>query len=584
MRDTMSHTTVRTSARPGRGWFPALGATLFLIASGLQAQGPSVTQAPPSLLKHFDATAGTLQQLDVPFAPQEAFVVEVVLAGTVHQLQLEPYDVRAPGFQLLIADQNGIRQEPTPPSVTYRGGLSAVPASIAAATVVEGLLTAVVVMPDGGTWAIQAVRPVQPTASPRLHVVFHGRDTRNLPFRCGTTGPSLPVEPLPMPEANAACQIACEGDFPFYQLNGGNTTTTQNNITGIVNGMDSIYRSDVQIQYSITTILVRTTTDPYTTTNASGLLSQFQSQWNTFHGSIQRDVAHLFTGRSLDGSTIGIAILGTVCNLSSAYGLAQSMFSGNYAARVALSSHEVGHNWNASHCDGQPDCRIMCSGLGGCTGVITSFGQSEKNQILAFKSTRTCLSLPPTITGLLPNAVQAFQPQTVLIAGSGFSGATQVRVGAVNATYTVLNDNQIQLTPPSGLTIGMSVVTVTTPLGVSNGVVLTYNPTSPPRLAAPATVVGGTNLTLNYGGLPNDHYYLLVSISNATVPWMGWPLLQSWSILSINQLNAVGIGTFSTAVPPGFLTGLTVYTQMIDVIPVPLSLAGTTNIPPTLIQ
>ena len=34
----------------------------------------------------------------------------------------------------------------------------------------------------------------------------------------------------------------------------------------------------------------------------------------------------------------------------------------------------------------------MCAFIGGCSGIITSFGTNEKNQIIAFRNTRTCLN------------------------------------------------------------------------------------------------------------------------------------------------------------------------------------------------
>jgi hypothetical protein len=74
------------------------------------------------------------------------------------------------------------------------------------------------------------------------------------------------------------------------------------------------------------------------------------------------------------------------------YGLSQSRFTTQLASRVGLTSHEVGHNWNASHCDGDSDCRIMCSGLGGCAGSVTSFGTRSISTISSFRDGRSCLS------------------------------------------------------------------------------------------------------------------------------------------------------------------------------------------------
>jgi hypothetical protein len=51
----------------------------------------------------------------------------------------------------------------------------------------------------------------------------------------------------------------------------------------------------------------------------------------------------------------------------------------------------MGHNWGALHCNGDADCRIMCSGIGGCAGSPTAFGNSATNSISNFADTRTCL-------------------------------------------------------------------------------------------------------------------------------------------------------------------------------------------------
>ena len=99
------------------------------------------------------------------------------------------------------------------------------------------------------------------------------------------------------------------------------------------------------------------------------------------------------TGRTISGSTIGIAYLSAICSFTQGYGLSQSRFSGNITSRVALTAHELGHNWASQHCDGNSPCRIMCSGLGGCNGLSPlAFGPFAINAILNHKATRTCLT------------------------------------------------------------------------------------------------------------------------------------------------------------------------------------------------
>jgi hypothetical protein len=57
-----------------------------------------------------------------------------------------------------------------------------------------------------------------------------------------------------------------------------------------------------------------------------------------------------------------------------------------------LTAHEIGHNWNASHCDGDGDCHIMCSAINGCNGIgLPNFGYRAVNEITAHRDSRTCL-------------------------------------------------------------------------------------------------------------------------------------------------------------------------------------------------
>ena len=106
------------------------------------------------------------------------------------------------------------------------------------------------------------------------------------------------------------------------------------------------------------------------------MLDQFRNRWNSENGSIHRDTAHLFTGTELDGNIIGIAYIGVICSGNYGYGLSQTGVIPQISWRdTSLTAHEVGHNWNAEHCNGDPDCGVMCSGIGGC-GPLDIFGSA----------------------------------------------------------------------------------------------------------------------------------------------------------------------------------------------------------------
>ena len=145
-------------------------------------------------------------------------------------------------------------------------------------------------------------------------------------------------------------ELACDADFEYF-TKWGSVANVENRINSIINSNNVLYEAQTGLSHTITTIIVRTSSNqPYTQKEASNLLSQFRNHWNANHGNIQRDVAHLFTGKTLAGNTIGIAYLGVVCNIPWAYGLSRSDFSTNFACVTDLTAHELGHNWNAPHC------------------------------------------------------------------------------------------------------------------------------------------------------------------------------------------------------------------------------------------
>ena len=112
-----------------------------------------------------------------------------------------------------------------------------------------------------------------------------------------------------------------------------------------------IYARDLLMRHITSTVIVRTSEpDPYTTKDPFALLNRFRDEWNANQVGTPRDTAHLVTGRQMDGNIIGLAWVGVVCNLPWAYALSEFNFS--FATHVTLIAHEVGHNWNAPHCDG----------------------------------------------------------------------------------------------------------------------------------------------------------------------------------------------------------------------------------------
>lgn len=360
--------------------------------------------------------AAQLQNLTVREADSGQLFSEIDVDGERWTLALEPYSIRAADFQVLVETDAGgqlVAVDP-PPARTYRGHVLERPEARVAAHFVDGKLTAAILTAKG-------VRGVQPVADLGLggaaneHVIYRAEDWVSAEeHTCGTTAALALVDPdlggvagVVAGTGYKIADLAVDADREFFSRNGGSISATIHDIENVLNTVEFIYERDTDIAYEVTTIIVRTVEpDPYNSTDALALLCELRSEWNAVPQTyIRRDTTHLFTGKNLVGSTIGIAWVGVMCNANGfssgcgssgnlAYGLSESKFTSTFTSRVALTAHEIGHNWNAGHCTGGT-CHIMCASLGSCGGIGGSnlkFGPAATSQIVNFKNTRGCLA------------------------------------------------------------------------------------------------------------------------------------------------------------------------------------------------
>jgi len=350
-----------------------------------------------------------LIDLAVP-APGGPFAATVTIQGEEYLLDLAPRSMRSPKFEVLIQVADGSLQhaEVEAPK-TYAGEVVGVPGGIVAASVLEDGLHAMIQMPDV-VYYIEPLSFVVAGMDGDVHVAYDKGDVIDHGKSCGG---AIGVN-LPQPQGGGGgvadgslqvAEIACDADVEFYNLNGQSQQATVDDVELVLNAVRGQYETQNGISYLITTIIVRTAEpDPYSTTDPEALLGQFQSHWNSSQGGVVRDVAHLFTGKNVNGGVIGIAFLSVVCNTGSAYGLSQSRFSGSFPQRQDLTAHELGHNWSAPHCDQGGGCTNCCSLRQTMCSFITSnplnqFSPCDIVFITNFRDTRTCLDeASPTVT------------------------------------------------------------------------------------------------------------------------------------------------------------------------------------------
>jgi hypothetical protein len=401
-------------AEPMRNLFRHVAGATLLGVAGLMLTAPAT--ADPNLDQiledQVNLSGYTIQEFVLPDQPGMPFEIQLNLGGLDYTLFMQPKTVRQPGFRVLVDDGNGELNEVMPPiSRTYQGELDQV-GSLAAGSLLETGFKGVVYVDakQGGAFYVQPLSEILPDAPRSQHIVYGAEDSLWRGWDCGVPdGDAMLADDHAIGGGGNStrellvCEIACDADYNFYQRNGSNLQNTINDVENVIAGVNVAYERDVELTHSITTIIVRTSLadNPYTTNDPGNLLDQFRSVWRANHGDIQRDIAHLFTGRNINGGVIGIAWLSAICSTNNGYGLVESRFTSNYNQRVALSAHELGHNWSAQHCDSDGSrCHIMCSGLGGCGGIGNPpfFGTRSQNAISSYASTRPCLDSGNTNT------------------------------------------------------------------------------------------------------------------------------------------------------------------------------------------
>lgn len=543
----------------------ALLALLPLLAPGLGAQSPPASfgsgaarplfaAATPEILASYDLVAGELQRLDLEALGAEGWRWRVWMAGELRTVELRPHEMRGAGYQLLIDDGSTLQPGTPGACTTYRGAFF--PGGHGVAASFDGTTLQAWARIGNEVWAAQSLRPEE-RARTGFDLLVHRAEEVVPRGSCGVQagGSGAGGSGVDGGGVSSEAEIAIDADLEFYNQNNRNTQTTEASVLAVMNAVDWIYFRDTDIVYSVVTILVRTTATYAWNDDLGTLLSDFRSRWNSQHRNIRRDLAHLFTGKGVYGGVIGVAYLGVICSSNSAYGTSK-VHSASFAAKVELVSHEIGHNWNAGHCSGS-SCRIMCAGLGGCSGITNQFSSTSINSIVAHRNSRTCLTQvqnsPPTLSAIVPARVQSWGGEIVEIQGQDLRGATAVSFGGVPLApgeYTILSGERIQLRMARGFVPGPLSVVVTNGIGPSNALNLIVDPTNPPQLEATGLVAtSGQPFEYSWGGRPGVLYALALTVADpATITLFGETILARGYPILNGFLGPNGIGGLSTVV------------------------------------
>ncbi len=225
--------------------------------------------------------------------------------------------------------------------------------------------------------------------------------------------------------------------------------------TSIINIVDGHYVNDLKI--SIDTITIEMGTNIFDPTNDAGLLlDDIEAKKNA--GMIpflknNNALTHLVTARNFNGSTLGVAYLGTVCRADGFSTGTSSLFIDGGVPNIPLSAivvaHELAHNLGSDH-DGAGvnvacpiNTNIMSPGLGpGISSFSSCSADSIEAVISGLATPEQCMDFPADVSigenagnnGAL-NANLEFTSSHTVSLENGFLTVNQLQIsGAINLT------------------------------------------------------------------------------------------------------------------------------------------------------
>lgn len=212
-----------------------------------------------------------------------------------------------------------------------------------------------------------------------------------------------------------------------------------------LNNVDGIYTSQLGVELQATTVDLNDAIASQlpASTDANALVADLSSLRARTPALNVRGLTHLFTGRDLDGDTVGTAYIGGLC--SKTYGAGLTQVSGSIGIDSLIAAHEIGHNFGAIH-DGENRNGLDCSATPVNQFIMspqvaqgaTSFSQCSLDAIRPVIQAASCL-MPMTApdlaidTDLGTQTVAASTPFDWLLTVSNRGGST-----AANSRITIL--------------------------------------------------------------------------------------------------------------------------------------------------
>jgi hypothetical protein len=346
----------------------------------------------------------------------------------------------------------------------YRGSLAGNPDSWARIVVFNG-------MPRGLVWDGSEMYSIESPDDSALQIstptIYRLADTTIVPgsMTCGTDTVSgngaavfsqlmgeLGTAMAQGPGAISEINFSAIGDFEFTDSYADDAAAEAAMIDRL-SRVDGIFSGQLGVQISVP---VREThsnaADPFNTavdpatneTDPGDLLSELGLYRDSLATHRNQGLTHLWTGRDLTGTTVGIASVGALCSDRFGVGLSEGSNDPNFDSLVA--AHEIGHNFGAPHdgvagaCLAEPMTFIMAPMLNN-SNQFSACSIAEMSDDIAQAAQAGCITPVPAVDV----RVALTPPTTTVLFGApahlvySVSNAGSVMATTVVADFTIPN-------------------------------------------------------------------------------------------------------------------------------------------------
>ena len=409
--------TMMTNRKKPSCWLPILilsGLGISVAPNQVLPRTSEVSKALSPLLSSYEVIR--MEPGEVERQVRTTGELRLRFDGTDFYFNLEPHDLRSPGYRAEATGPGGVRRElPPRPVHTFKGVLAGQEEIRGRFNLTDGGVEGVVYAPDGWVY-VEPLQNYLPGAPPGELVVYSHADIKpGEGFQCDVSLPErlqrgvarVAAQTEVVPPINYVADVATEADYEYVQAAGG-AEEANREIEGILNVVEEVFQSELLVQLRlIFQNAWEVEEDPYTATTRKGLLGQLYFYWKEhFEAEHNYDLVHFWTGNPIFG---GGRASGNVCERGKTDRV--TAFSGpsnSLLRKYGTPTHEFGHNFGASHPNQQIPPVLACTNT-----VMESFGgrltfcQFSRDEIAAHLAVyNSCLDTQP-ITLQPPSGLSA---------------------------------------------------------------------------------------------------------------------------------------------------------------------------------